>query len=71
MSLNAPARLTEHGLKHGIALYNRRANLGAYGDMQLITPPLTITEGELDELAELLGRALADLADELLRQHLI
>ena len=71
VSLNAPARLTEHGLKHGIALYNRRANLGAYGDMQLITPPLTITEGELDELAELLGRALADLADELLRQHLI
>lgn len=64
-SYNAPARLTHHGLKHGIALYNRRANLGAYGDMQLITPPLTITEPELDLLAELLELSLRDLADEI------
>jgi adenosylmethionine-8-amino-7-oxononanoate aminotransferase len=62
---NAPARLTHHGLKHGIALYNRRANLGAYGDMQLITPPLTITEPEIDLLVELLALSLRDLADEI------
>jgi adenosylmethionine-8-amino-7-oxononanoate aminotransferase len=64
-SFNAPARLTEHGLKHGIALYNRRANLGAFGDFQMITPPLTITPAEIDELADLLERSLRGLADEI------
>ncbi|MFT4268073.1 MAG: aspartate aminotransferase family protein [Xenophilus sp.] len=67
---NAPARLTEHGLRHGIALYNRRANLGAFGDFQMITPPLTISEAELDELADRLARALDDLADEVARAGL-
>jgi 4-aminobutyrate aminotransferase-like enzyme len=64
-SFNAPARLTEHGLKHGIALYNRRANLGAFGDFQMITPPLTITPAEIDELADLLALSLRGLADEI------
>jgi len=40
-AFNAPARLSVHGLNHGIALYNRRANGGAFGDFQMITPPLT------------------------------
>jgi adenosylmethionine-8-amino-7-oxononanoate aminotransferase len=70
VAFNAPARLTEHGLKHGIALYNRRANLGAFGDFQMITPPLTITEPELDELADLLEKSLRDLADEIARKGL-
>ncbi|WPH16336.1 aminotransferase family protein [Variovorax paradoxus] len=70
VAFNAPARLTEHGLKHGIALYNRRANLGAFGDFQMITPPLTITETEIDELADLLEKSLADLADEIARKGL-
>jgi adenosylmethionine-8-amino-7-oxononanoate aminotransferase len=64
-SFNAPARLSEHGLRRGIALYNRRANLGAYGDMQLVTPPLSISEAEVDQLAELLEAALGDLAEEI------
>ena len=70
VAFNAPARLTEHGLKHGIALYNRRANLGAFGDFQMITPPLTITEAEIDELGDLLEKSLADLADEVARKGL-
>ncbi|GAA4343244.1 aspartate aminotransferase family protein [Variovorax defluvii] len=69
-AFNAPARLTEHGLRHGIALYNRRANLGAFGDFQMITPPLTITAPEVDLLAELLERSLADLADEIAHKGL-
>lgn len=68
---NAPAKLTVHGLKHGIALYNRRANLGAFGDFQMITPPLTISESECDELVDKLERALADLTDEVTRLKLI
>lgn len=70
VAFNAPARLTEHGLKRGIALYNRRANLGAFGDFQMITPPLTISEVEIDALAELLEKSLADLADEIARKGL-
>ena len=70
VAFNAPARLTEHGLKHGIALYNRRANLGAFGDFQMITPPLTITGAQIDELAGLLEKSLADLADEIARKGL-
>ncbi len=62
---NAPAKLSAHGLKHGIALYNRRANGGAFGDFQMITPPLTIREGELGELLLLLERSLSDLQAEI------
>ncbi|MGX5649928.1 aminotransferase family protein [Hydrogenophaga borbori] len=64
VDFNAPARLTEHGLRHGIALYNRRANRGEFGDFQMITPPLTASDAELDLLVALLERALADLHDE-------
>jgi len=69
-AFNAPSKLTAHGLRHGIAMYNRRANLGAFGDFQMITPPLTISESELDELVEKLKRALTDLADEVTRSKL-
>lgn len=61
---NAPARLTEHGLRHGIALYNRRANLGEFGDFQMISPPLTITEAEVDTLLVALEAALDDFRGE-------
>jgi adenosylmethionine-8-amino-7-oxononanoate aminotransferase len=64
-AFNAPAKLSVHGLKHGIALYNRRANGGAFGDFQMITPPLTIREGELGELLVLLERSLSDLQAEI------
>jgi adenosylmethionine-8-amino-7-oxononanoate aminotransferase len=67
-ALNVPAMLTLHGLNHGLALYNRRANKGAFGDMQLITPPLISTESEIDEMVELLGRSLHDLEIELRRR---
>jgi adenosylmethionine-8-amino-7-oxononanoate aminotransferase len=65
VAFNAPARLSAHGLKYGIALYNRRANGGAFGDFQMITPPLTIREGELGELLVLLERSLSDLQAEI------
>ncbi|OOG40483.1 aspartate aminotransferase family protein [Polaromonas sp. A23] len=65
VSFNAPARLTAHGLKRGIALYNRRANKGEFGDFQMITPPLTSTRAELDELVELLEQSLSDLQAEI------
>lgn len=70
-ALNAPARLTEHGLRHGLALYNRRANQGAYGDIQLITPPLIATRADIDELARRLGLALTDFEAEMAQRGLL
>jgi len=67
-AMNAPARLTNYGLAHGIALYNRRANRGQFGDIQLIAPPLIITEQEIDDLVERLGRALVDFERNLERE---
>jgi adenosylmethionine-8-amino-7-oxononanoate aminotransferase len=71
VSLNAPALLTQHGLVNGIALYNRRANKGEFGDFQMIAPPLTSTEQEIDELLVLLGKALDGLQADLHRQGML
>lgn len=67
-TMNAPARLTNYGLAHGIALYNRRANRGKFGDIQLIAPPLIITESQIDDLVERLGRSLLDFERDLERE---
>jgi adenosylmethionine-8-amino-7-oxononanoate aminotransferase len=71
VGLNAPAKLTGYGLNHGIALYNRRANGGKFGDIQLICPPLISTVGEIDEIVDRLYLALSDLEGELWREGLI
>ena len=63
--LNVPARLTIHGLNHGLALYNRRANRGAFGDMQLIAPPLISTEAQVDEMIGALELSIRDLECEM------
>lgn len=65
-AFNAPKRLSENGLRRGITLYNRRANQGEFGDFQMVTPPLTISVGEIDELASLLEASLQDLTKEIL-----
>ena len=55
-----------HGARHGLLLYARRVNGGLFGDWLMVTPPLTITEAESDELVDRLGRALDDTTAELL-----
>jgi len=47
-----------HGLKEGLILYARRTSGGANGDWLMISPPLTITEAECDELLARLDRTL-------------
>ncbi|MGE0718385.1 MAG: aspartate aminotransferase family protein [Alphaproteobacteria bacterium] len=61
----APYRLQALGLRHGLALYCRRTNRGTYGDWMMISPPLTVTEDEIDLLVERLGAVLDDYAAEL------
>jgi len=70
-TINVLARLTGYGLAHGIALYNRRANNGQYGDIQLITPPLIISHAEIDELVNALAAALHDVERDLQREGVL
>ena len=64
----APYRLQALGLQHGIALYCRRTGGGKYGDWLPITPPLTITEPEVDELIARLAATLSSFEAELREQ---
>jgi adenosylmethionine-8-amino-7-oxononanoate aminotransferase len=65
-SVDPAERIRHHGLRHGLLVYGRRMNAGAFGDWILITPPLVIDERECDELLERLARTLDDAAPELL-----
>ena len=61
----APYRIQAIGLQHGLALYCRRTAGGAYGEWLPITPPLIITEDEVDELVARLEATLSTFALEL------
>ena len=71
LPLMAPYRLQALGLKHGLALYCRRTGGGKYGDFLPITPPLTVTEAEVEELVHRLEAALAEYEAELRRDGVI
>ena len=53
-----------HGLNNGLMIYSRRTAGGKYGDWFLLSPPLTITQAECDELLRRLRRTLADFVHE-------
>ena len=71
LPLMAPYRLQALGLRHGIALYCRRTAGGAYGDWIPITPPLTITEAEVDDLIARLEATLLGYEAELREQGVL
>jgi adenosylmethionine-8-amino-7-oxononanoate aminotransferase len=56
--LVAPARLGALALDEGLALYSRRTSQGRFGDWVMLTPPLIIDAGQVDELVGLLERAI-------------
>lgn len=58
-------RLRLIGLENGLILYARRQSRGKYGEWSMITPPLIITEAEVDDLIGRLERSLRILTDEL------
>lgn len=58
-SLKACARLTELGMENGLLLYSRRTADGKYGEWLMLTPPLTVTAEEIDEIAARLEKTLA------------
>lgn len=61
----APYRFQQIALDHGLAIYCRRTAGGRWGDWVMISPPLTITAAEMDELLERLRAALLAFAGEL------
>jgi adenosylmethionine-8-amino-7-oxononanoate aminotransferase len=59
--LNVFAKITAHAKQNGLLVYPRRCLDGVKGDHILITPPLTITTAEIDELIILLDKSIAQL----------
>ena len=53
------------GLAHGLLLYSRRQNGGAFGDWLLVAPPLTIDEALADTIVDRLSAALTEAAAQL------
>lgn len=53
------------GLEHGLLLYSRRQNGGAFGDWLLVAPPLTTDESLADRILERLGDVLQRAAGAL------
>jgi adenosylmethionine-8-amino-7-oxononanoate aminotransferase len=58
-------RIIELGIERGLLLYSRRTANGKYGEWLMITPPLIVTEAEIDEIAALLEDTLAAYVAEL------
>lgn len=67
----AAARMQALGLDHGLALYTRRTAGGAHGEWLMLTPPLIVTEAEVDELADRLAATLGAYEAELRRDGVI
>jgi adenosylmethionine-8-amino-7-oxononanoate aminotransferase len=51
-------RIQRIGIDNGILLYSRRTANGAHGEWLMVTPPLTITADEIDELVSVLEKTL-------------
>ena len=56
-------RLLEIGIEEGILFYTRKTSGGIYGEWVMVTPALTITKNQVDELIELLTRSIINLAN--------
>lgn len=62
----APYRVAELAFERGMIQYVRRTANGEYGDWLMVTPPLIVTEAQIDEIVGILGDCLDVLAAELL-----
>lgn len=67
-SFNAFDKLTEVAKARGLLIYPRRCLNGLEGDHVLITPPLTVTESDIDDIVELFDQSLADF-EQLVREQ--
>ena len=58
-------RFLEIGIELGILLYTRKTSGGIYGEWVMVTPALTITKNQIDELIGLLSLTISKLEHEL------
>ena len=65
LEINAPARFQEIAMEQGLAVYSRRTARGRFGDWFMVSPPLTVTGEQVQEIVAGLERALATFQDEL------
>jgi adenosylmethionine-8-amino-7-oxononanoate aminotransferase len=67
-ALAVAERVRRAALDEGLSIYPGTGAVdGIRGDHLLIAPPFIITEAQVDELAEMLARALARVQDDLSR----
>ncbi|MGI9418290.1 MAG: aspartate aminotransferase family protein [Geminicoccaceae bacterium] len=57
-------RIRTTGLEHDLLIYGRRTAGGTYGDWFMVSPPLTITEPQCDELLVRLAATLDQVTKE-------
>lgn len=62
--LNAHSRLVDIAYDKGLIIYSRRTRGGLSGDHFLVCPPMITTQGQVDEIMEMLTAALDDFAAE-------
>lgn len=65
-SARAISRIVELGMERGLLLYSRSTAGGRYGEWLMMTPPLVLTEPQLDEMMTLLADTLSAFRDEAL-----
>lgn len=63
--LNAHARLVDIAYENGLIIYSRRTRGGLSGDHFLVCPPMSVSEPQLDEIAEILDRSMAQFMAEI------
>ncbi|MFX0540594.1 aspartate aminotransferase family protein [Roseovarius sp. S4756] len=63
--LNAHSRLVDIAYDNGLIIYSRRTRGGTSGDHFLVCPPMIVTEGQLDEMTDMLDRSLAQFMSEM------
>lgn len=64
-------RIIELGIERGLLLYSRRTANGKYGEWLMVSPPLIVSEGEIDEIARLVGETLGAYEAELRQAKVI
>jgi len=63
-NLNAHLRITQEAYDRGLIIYSRRMMGGIRGDNFLVSPPLIVTETQVDDIVGLLTEALRAFAPE-------
>jgi adenosylmethionine-8-amino-7-oxononanoate aminotransferase len=64
-ALLAPYRVVELAAARGLLLYSRRTANGKYGEWLMVSPPLIVTEAEIEEIVALIADTLTAYEAEL------